>query len=88
MPDYHDKLVEVRIRFPKPGKGANDSDNQPDYLAIMRERALEKGFIQPTGKTKGEGNINAYILSLVEKDLRKAGKLDKKENIKRSTRRK
>lgn len=63
--DYHAKLTEVRVRFP----AQDDARGIPDYLAIIRNRAKELGYIQPNGKTMGEGNVNAYILDLVEKDI-------------------
>lgn len=63
--DYHENLTEVRVRFPS----QDDERGIPDYLTIIRNRAKELGYIQPNGKTKGEGNVNAYILGLIEKDL-------------------
>ena len=62
--NYHADLVDVKLRFLK-GNGADI----PDYLDIIRQRAKDKGFIVPSGKLKGEGNINAYIIDLIEKDM-------------------
>lgn len=63
--NYHADLVDVKLRFLK-GNG----DDIPDYLDIIRTRAKEKGFVVPSGKLKGEGNINAYIIDLIEQDMR------------------
>jgi len=63
--DYHEKLTEIRVRFP-----SKDAEREiPDYLDIIRNRAKKLGFEQSKGKTKGEGNVNAYILDLIQKDL-------------------
>lgn len=64
--DYHEKLTEVRVRFPS----EDEERGIPDYLAIMRNRAKELGYIQPKGITKGEGNVTEYIMNLVERDIR------------------
>lgn len=66
--DYHEKLTEIKVRFPS----EDVTRGIPDYAAIIRNRAKELGFVQPKGKTKGEGNINAYILDLIEKDIKSA----------------
>ena len=63
--DYHEKLTEVRVRFPS----KDEERGIPDYLAIMRNRAKELGYIQPKGITKGEGNVTEYIMKLVERDI-------------------
>ena len=63
--DYHEKLTEVRVRFPS----EDEERGIPDYLAIMRNRAKELGYIQPKGITKGEGNVTEYIMKLVERDV-------------------
>ena len=63
--DYHEKLTEVRVRFPS----EDEERCIPDYLAIMRNRAKELGYIQPKGITKGEGNVTEYIMKLVERDI-------------------
>lgn len=63
--DYHEKLTEVRVRFPS----EDEERGIPDYLAIMRNRAKELGYIQPKGVTKGEGNVTEYIMKLVERDI-------------------
>lgn len=63
--DYHEKLTEVRVRFPS----EDEERGIPDYLAIMRNRAKELGYIQPKGITKGEGNVTEYIMKLVERDI-------------------
>ena len=63
--DYHEKLTEVRVRFPS----EEEERGIPDYLAIMRNRAKELGYIQPKGITKGEGNVTEYIMKLVERDI-------------------
>ena len=63
--NYHADLVDVKLRFLK-GNGKDI----PDYLEIIRQRAKEKGYIVPNGKLKGEGNINAYIIDLIETDIR------------------
>ena len=63
--DYHEKLTEVRVRFPS----EDEERGIPDYLAIMRNRAMELGYIQPKGITKGEGNVTEYIMKLVERDI-------------------
>lgn len=61
--DYHDKLTNVRVRFP------SEEACGEDYLTMMRSRAKELGFIIEKGKDKGQGSVNAYILALIEKDL-------------------
>lgn len=69
--EYHTKLTDIKIRIPK-------ADNVGiDYLSIMKERAKEKGFKNTKGKgaLNGEGNVNAYILDLVSKDLIEAKKI-------------
>ena len=63
--DYHEKLTEVRVRFPS----EDEERGIPDYLDIMRNRAQELGYIQPKGITKGEGNVTEYIMKLVERDI-------------------
>ena len=63
--DYHEKLTEVRVRFPS----EDEERGIPDYLAIMRNLAKELGYIQPKGITKGEGNVTEYIMKLVERDI-------------------
>ena len=63
--DYHEKLTEVRVRFPS----EDEERGIPDYLAIMRNRAKELGYIQPKGITKGEVNVTEYIMKLVERDI-------------------
>lgn len=61
--NYHEKLTEVRVRFP-----AEDEERGiPDYLSLMRDRAKNQGFIDKKSK---EGSVNSYILDLVETDLR------------------
>jgi hypothetical protein len=59
---YHEKLTDIRVRIPAP----NDELGIPDYLEMIRTKALKEGFIDR--KTK-QGSANAYILSLIEKDL-------------------
>lgn len=61
--DYHNKLTNIRVRFPSPEACGQD------YAAMIRARAKELGFIIQKGKDKGEGSVNAYILNLIEKDL-------------------
>lgn len=61
--DYHDKLVEIKVRFP------SERQCGYDYPAMIRDRAEELGFINLKGKDKGKGSANAYILHLIEKDL-------------------
>lgn len=63
--DYHEKLTELRVRFPS----EDEERGIPDYLAIMRNRAKKLGYIQPKGITKGEGNVTEYIMKLVERDI-------------------
>ena len=60
---YHERLTELKLRVLAP------SEEVPDYLTILRERAKEQGFITTKGKTKGEGNVNEYILRLIEADM-------------------
>lgn len=60
---YHKDLTTIRIRFP-----AADVIGI-DYLQMIKDRAKEKGFQNSKGIDKGEGNINAYVLDLIEKDL-------------------
>ncbi len=64
--DYHEKLTEIKVRFPS----EDEARKIPDYVSIIRDRARQLGYVQPKGKTKGEGNINAYILDLIEQDIR------------------
>ena len=61
--DYHDKLVEIKIRFP------SEKQCGYDYPALIRQRAKDLGIINTKGKDKGEGSANAYILHLIEQDL-------------------
>lgn len=61
--DYHDKLVEIKVRFPSVKQCGYD------YPAMIRERAEQLGIINMKGKDKGKGSANAYILHLIEKDL-------------------
>lgn len=71
--NYHkDKLVEVRVRFVQtelvPDESISRDDKQIDKnLLIIRNRAKEAGFID---KRNGKGSVNAYILSLIEQDIR------------------
>lgn len=60
---YHDQLTNIRVRFPSPEACG------VDYQQMIRDRALELGFVVKTGKDKGEGSANAYILHLIEQDL-------------------
>lgn len=53
--EYHSKLASIRIRFP----AKDDKLGIPDYKALIEARAEEIG----------EKSVNAYILSLIEKDL-------------------
>ena len=64
--NYHEKLTEIRVRFPS----QDEVREIPDYASIIRDRARQLGYVQPKGKTKGEGNINAYILDLIEQDIK------------------
>lgn len=59
---YHEKLIDIRVRIPAPNKELGI----PDYLEIIRKKALHDGFIDKKSK---QGSVNAYILSLIEKDL-------------------
>ena len=61
--DYHEKLTNIRVRFPSPEACGED------YAKLIRDRAKELGFIVEKGKDKGEGSANAYILHLIEQDL-------------------
>ena len=61
--DYHEKLVEIKVRFP------SEKQCGYDYPSLIRARAKELGIINVKGKDKGEGSANAYILHLIEKDL-------------------
>lgn len=61
--DYHDKLVEIKVRFPSVKQCGYD------YPTMIRERAEQLGIINTKGKDKGKGSANAYILHLIEKDL-------------------
>lgn len=63
--NYHADLVDVKLRFLK-GNG----EDIPDYLDIIRKRAKDKGYVIHSGKLIDEGNINAYIIDLIEKDMR------------------
>ena len=69
--DYHSKLTTIRVRFP------SEEQCGIDLGQLIRERALEKGFINMRGKDKGTGSANAYILDLIEKDLIEAGKIER-----------
>lgn len=60
-----DRLTEVKLRFPAP----NQELGIPDYLAIIKDRAKAHGFETNKGITKGEGNVNEYILHLIEADI-------------------
>ncbi len=68
--DYHKKLTNIRVRFP------SEEQCGVDYAKLIRERALELGFVNTKGKDKGTGSANSYILHLVEQDLIQAGKID------------
>lgn len=59
---YHQKLTDIRVRIPSP----NSELGIPDYLKMIRDKALQDGFIDNKSK---QGSANAYILSLIEKDL-------------------
>lgn len=61
--DHHEKLAEVRVRFPSADICGYD------YPAMIRERAEELGLINIKGKDRGKGSANAYILHLIQKDL-------------------
>ena len=61
--DYHNKLAEIKVRFP------SAEESGYDYPAMIRERAEELGLINLKGKDKGKGSANAYILHLIAEDL-------------------
>lgn len=61
--DYHEKLVEIKVRFP------SEKQCGYDYPSMIRARAEQLGLINTKGKDKGKGSANAYILHLIEKDL-------------------
>lgn len=61
--DYHDKLVEIKVRFPSAEQCGYD------FPALIRERAEELGILNARGRDKGRGSANGYILHLIEKDL-------------------
>lgn len=61
--EYHKQIKDIKVRVPAPEVVG------VDYLKLMKERAEELGFLNTKGKDKDKGNINQYILSLVEKDL-------------------
>ena len=67
---YHKQLTNIRVRFP------SEEQCGVDYAALIRERALQLGFINQKGKDKGQGSANAYIIHLIEKDLQSAGMID------------
>ena len=60
---YHGKLTDIKLRVP-----SKDTCGI-DYVQLFKDRASELGYINTKGKDKGLGNINAYILSLISKDL-------------------
>lgn len=57
--DYHKKLAEIKIRIP------SEESCGINYLSKIRQRAADLGF---TSK-RGEGSINAYVISLIEQDM-------------------
>lgn len=61
--DYHNKLTEIKVRFPSVEQCGYD------YPAMIRERAEQLGIINTKGKEKGKGSANAYILHLISQDL-------------------
>ena len=61
--EYHKKLTDIKLRIP------SSEIVGVDYLSMMKDKAKEKGFINTKGAEKGKGNVNAYILDLVSKDL-------------------
>ncbi|MCQ2753848.1 MAG: hypothetical protein MJ231_02245 [bacterium] len=63
--DYQAKMTMYKIAFPK----ADENNNIPDYNEMIKNRALELGFTVEKGRFKGDGNVNAYVLHLIEKDL-------------------
>ncbi len=67
---YHSQLTNIRVRFP------SEEQCGVDYAKLIRERALDLGFVNTKGKDKGTGSANAYILHLVEQDLINAGMID------------
>ena len=52
--DYHKKLTDIKVRFPS----KDDELGIPDYKELIGERAKAR-----------KQSVNAYILSLIEKDL-------------------
>lgn len=67
---YHKQLTNIRVRFP------SEEQCGVDYAALIRDRALQLGFVNQKGKDKGQGSANAYIIHLIEKDLQEAGMID------------
>lgn len=68
--DYHKQLENIRVRFP------SEEQCGVNYAKLIRDRALQLGFVNTKGKDKGTGSANAYILHLVEQDLINAGMID------------
>lgn len=67
---YHKQLKTIRVRFP------SEEQCGTDYAALIRERALQLGFVNQKGKDKGQGSANAYIIHLIEQDLKDAGMIE------------
>lgn len=65
--DYHKQLTTLKIRFPKCDLTGTD------YLSLIKDQAARKGFTTRQKGDDGEpvevGNVNAYVLDLIEKDL-------------------
>lgn len=67
---YHKQLTNIRVRFP------SEEQCGVDYATLIRERALQLGFVNQKGKDKGQGSANAYIIHLIEEDLKQAGMIE------------
>lgn len=68
--EYHKQLTNIRVRFP------SEEQCGIDYASLIRERALQLGFVNMKGKDKGQGSANAYIIHLIEQDLKNAGMIE------------
>ena len=67
---YHEQLTTIKVRFP------SEESCGVDYASLIRDRAKDLGYIITKGKDKGTGSANAYILHLVEQDLKSAGLIE------------
>lgn len=62
---YTQDIQVIKLKVP----AANEELGVPDYQKMLRDKAKEEGYILTKGSFKGQGNINAYLLDLIEREL-------------------